>query len=133
MTVTAPAPSSVVRAPLTVRAGAALLALTAAASTTGLLLFSFVWSDEPFGAGVVFVAFMLATAATALAALPSLLRGSALGWALAFGWGCCYTYWSVYKVFGEGEFESLGFLAAGAGVVALLATPAARAHAGIAR
>ena len=132
MTLTAP-PRRTTSAPLAVRAGAGLLALTAATSTVGLVLFGLVWNDDPFGLGVVFAAFMLATAATAVAALPSLLRGSPLGWALTLGWGCCYTYWSVYKVFGEGEFESLGFLAAGAGVVALLATPAARAHAGIAR
>ena len=134
MTLTAPpsAPSSV-RSPLAVRAGAALLILLAASSTAGLVLFSSVWSDEPFGAGLVFTAFMLATAVTAIAAVPSLLRGEVLGWALAFGWGCCYTYWSVYKVFGEREFESAGFLLAGCGVVALLATRAARVHAGIAR
>jgi hypothetical protein len=131
VTLTAPARST--RTPLAVRAGAALLALTAAASTVGLVMFGVVWADDPLGPGAVFTAFMLATAATAVAAVPALLRGSALGWALAFGWGCCYTYWSVYKVFGEQEFESLGFLAAGTGIVALLATRTARAHAGIAR
>ena len=134
MTPTAPpaAPSSV-RSPLAVRAGAALLVLLATSSTLGLVMFGFVWNDEPFGAGLVFAAFMLATAVTAVAAVPSLLRGELLGWAVTFGWGCCYTYWSVYKVFGEREFESTGFLLAGCGVVALLATRAARVHAGIAR
>ena len=131
MTVTPPAPTTT-RSPLAVRAGAALLALTAVASTFGVVMFGVVWADDPLGAGAVFSAFMLATAVSALAAIPSLLRGSALGWALTFGWGCCYPYWSVYKVFGEEEFESLGFLAAGAGIVALLATRAARRHAGIA-
>jgi hypothetical protein len=121
------------RSPLAVRAGAALLALTAAASTIGLLLFGVVWADDPLGPGAVFTAFMLVTAVTAVAAIPALLRGSALGWALTFGWACCYTYWSVYKVFGEEEFESFGFLAAGTGIVALLATRAARAHVGIVR
>lgn len=130
MTLTAPAAT---RSPLAVRAGAALLVLTAAASTVGLVMFGLVWADDPLGPGAVFTAFMLATAVTALAAVPSLLRGSALGWALTLGWGCCYTYWSVYKVFGEGEYESAGFLAAGAGVVALLASRAAREHAGTAR
>jgi hypothetical protein len=131
--VTLTAPTRSTRSPLAVRAGAALLVLTAAASTVGLVLFGVVWADDPLGPGAVFTAFMLAAAATALAAVPALLRGSALGWALTFGWGCCYTYWSVYKVFGEEEFESLGFLAAGTGIVALLATRAARAHAKIAR
>ena len=134
MTLTAPpsAPPSV-RSPLAVRAGAALLVLLATSSTLGLVMHGIVWSDEPFGAGLVFTAFMLATAVTAVAAVPSLLRGEILGWAVTFGWGCCYTYWSVYKVFGEREFESTGFLLAGCGVVALLASRAARVHAGIAR
>ena len=128
-----PGPPGTVRSPLTVRAAAALLVLLATASTFGTVMFGFVWDDEPFGAGLVFVAFMLATAVTAIAAVPSLLRGEALGWAVNFGWACCYTYWSVYKVFGEREFESTGFLLAGCGVVALLASRTARVHAGIAR
>lgn len=131
MTVHSTAPTAV-RTPPVVRAGAALLAVTAAASSTGVLLFGVVQQDDPVGAGLVFAVFMLVTALTAVTALPSLLRGSALGWALTFGWGCCYTYWSVYKVFAEQELESLGFLAAGTGVVALLATRTARRHAGIA-
>jgi hypothetical protein len=132
MTVTAP-PRSTVRIPLAVRAGAVLLGLLLAVSTLGLILHGIVWSEEPFGPGLVFAAFMLATAATAAAAIPSLLHGTALGWALTFGWACCYTYWSVYKVFGEQEWVSLSFLSAGVGVVALLATRTARTHAGIAR
>jgi hypothetical protein len=121
------------RSPLAVRAAAGLVVLLATASTAGLLLFGVVWSDDPLGPGVVFTAFMLATAVTAVAAVPSLLRGSLIGWAVTGLWGCCYTYWSVYKVFGEQEFESAGFLAAGCGVVALLATRSAREHAGTAR
>ena len=121
------------RSPLAVRAAAGLVVLLAAVSTAGLLLFSVVWSDDPLGPGVVFTAFMLATAVTAVAAVPSLLRGTVTGWAVTGVWGCCYTYWSVYKVFGEQEFESAGFLAAGCGVVALLATRSAREHAGTAR
>ncbi len=130
MTLTAP---PAVRSPLAVRVGAGLLVLLAAASAFGVVMFGFVWNDDPLGAGVVFASFMIATAATAVAAVPSLLRGSALGWALTLGWGSCYTYWSVYKVFSEQEFESLGFLAAGAGVVALLASRPARVHAGVTR
>jgi hypothetical protein len=134
VTLTAPSPSpTTARSPLAARAAAGLLVLLATTSTFGLVMFGFVWSDEPFGAGLVFTAFMLATAVTAVAAVPSLLRGEVLGWALTFGWGCCYTYWSVYKVFGEREFESTGFLLAGCGVVALLASRPARVHAGIAR
>lgn len=133
MTSTAPTARPTTRSPLAVRAGAALLVLVAAASTAGIVMFGLVWNDDGLGAGSVFVAFMLATAFTALAAVPSLLRGEVLGWAVTFGWSCCYTYWSVYKVFGEEEFESLGFLAAGIGTVALLASRPARAHAGLTR
>ncbi len=132
MTTSAP-PVPSLRSPLAVRAAAGLVLLLAAVSTAGLVMFGFVWNDDPLGPGVVFAAFMLATAATAVAALPSLLRGSLTGWAVTGVWGCCYTYWSVYKVFGEQEFESIGFLAAGCGVVALLATRSARVHAGTAR
>lgn len=132
MTLTAPSPTRT-SAPLAVRAAAGLLALLATTSTAGLLMFGFVWSDDPFGAGLVFTAFMLVTAVTALAALPALLRGEALGWATTALWATCYTYWSVYKVFGEREFESAGFLAAGCGVVALLASRPARSFAGISR
>lgn len=135
MTVSAPpaASTSSVRSPLTVRAGAVLLALAAAASTVGVVMFGLVLSDDPLGASTVFVAFMIATAVTAVAAIPSLLRGAALGWGLTLGWACCYTYWSVYKVFAEEEFESAGFLAAGIGVIALLASRSARVHAGVTR
>ena len=122
-----------VRTPLAVRAAAGLVLVLAAVSTFGLVMFGVVWNEDPLGPGAVFAAFMIATAATAVAAVPSLLRGTVTGWAVTGVWGCCYTYWSVYKVFGEQEFESLGFLAAGCGVVALLATRSARVHAGIAR
>lgn len=134
VTVSAPsAPASSLGSPLTVRAGAALLALTAAASTVGVVMFGLVWTDDPLGAATVFVAFMIATAVTAVAAIPSLLRGSALGWGITLGWASCYTYWSVYKVFAEEEFQSAGFLAAGIGVIALLVSRSARAHAGVTR
>ena len=134
MTVTSAPPAPVVaRSPLAVRLGASLLVLLAAASTVGLVLFGVVWNDDPLGLGTVFLAFMLVTALTAVAAVPSLLRGSLAGWVVCTLWGCCYTYWSVYKVFGEEEVESMGFLAAGTGVVYLLLTRSARAYAGVHR
>jgi hypothetical protein len=75
-------------------------------STTGLVLFTVVWGEGPVGAGAVFAAFVLATTASAVAALPGLLRGRLEAWAVVTVWSCCYTYWSVYKVFGEREYES---------------------------
>ena len=130
MTVTS---RSTLRSPLVVRAAAALLVLLAAVSTFGLVMFSFVWGDHGVGVGVVFAVVAVAAALTAVAAVPSLLRGDRTGWAVAFVWSCCYTYWSTYKVFAEEEFESALFLVVGAGVVTLLSTRGARAHAGITR
>jgi hypothetical protein len=126
-------PSSSVRPPLAVRAAALLLVPLALVSTAGLVLFSFVWTDGPIGAGAVFAAFVLATTASAVAALPCLLRGRLEAWAVVTVWSCCYTYWSVYKVFGEREYESAGFLATGLALVALLTSRSARTHAGDAR
>jgi hypothetical protein len=127
------APPSSVRSPLAVRASAVLLVLLAAVSMFGLVMFSFVWSDHGVGVGAVFSVVALAAAATAVAAVPSLLRGGLTGWAVPFVWACCYTYWSFYKVFAEEEFESAGLLVAGLALVALLSTRGARVHAGIAR
>ena len=124
---------SAVRSPLVVRAAAGLLVLLAAVSTFGLVMFSFVWGDHGVGVGVVFAVVAVAAAVTAVAAVPSLLRGDRAGWAVTFVWSCCYTYWSFYKVFAEEEFESALFLAVAVGLVALLSTRAARAYAGITR
>lgn len=132
MTVSSP-PAAAVRSPWLVRTAAVLLVILAAASTSGVVLFSLIWNDDPIGSGAVFAAFMIATAVTAVAAVPALLRGEATGWALTLLWACCYTYWSVYKVFAEAEFESAGFLGVGAAVVALLSSRSARTHAGISR
>ena len=122
-----------VRPPLAVRAAALLLVPLVLVSTTGLVLFTVVWGEGPVGAGAVFAAFVLATTASAVAALPGLLRGRLEAWAVVTVWSCCYTYWSVYKVFGEREYESAGFLAAGIALVALLTSRSARAHAGASR
>ena len=121
------------RPPVAVRAAALLLVPLALVSTTGLVLFTVVWGEGPVGAGAVFAAFVLATTASAVAALPGLMRGRLEAWAVVTVWSCCYTYWSVYKVFGEREYESAGLLAAGIALVALLTSRSARAHAGATR
>jgi len=121
------------RPPLAVRAAALLLVPLVLVSTTGLVLFTLVWGEGPVGAGAVFAAFVLATTASAVAALPGLLRGRLEAWAVVTLWSCCYTYWSVYKMFGEREYESAGFLAAGIALVALLTSRSARAYAGVPR
>ena len=125
--------TSAARPPLAVRAAALLLVPLALVSTTGLVLFTTVWGEGPIGAGAVFAAFVLATTASAVAALPGLLRGRLEAWAVITTWSCCYTYWSVYKVFGEREYESAGLLATGVVLVALLTSRGARTYAGAAR
>jgi hypothetical protein len=114
------------RAPATVKVASVLLVLLAIASTFGVVMFGFVWNDDPIGAGLVFAAWHLALAVTAVAAIPSLLRGERTGWLLTTGWAFAYTYWSVYKVFGEPEYESWPFLTVGLIVLGLLLAPATR-------
>ena len=118
------------RAPIGLRVAAALLVLLMTVSTAGLVLFGFVWNDDPVGPGLVFAAVVVAGMATALAALPGMLRGDSTRWLVVVGWVVAYDYWSVYKVFGEQEFESAGFLVTGLVIAALLTGPAARRHVG---
>jgi polyferredoxin len=125
-TVSAP---PVARSPLPVRAATVLLVPLIAASSLGLVLFGIVWADEPFGPGLVFGVVALAAMLTVLAALPSLLRGERTGWLITTGWAVAYSYWSVYKVFAEEEFESWPFLVAGLLVTGLLLSAPARQHA----
>lgn len=116
------------KTPIPLTAGAVLLVLLTLASSTGVLLFAFVWTDQVLTPGLVFAAVALATALTALAAVPRLLHGDRTAWLVALGWAIAFSYWSVYKVFGESEYESIGFLVAGLLIVALLAAPATRRH-----
>ena len=122
---TSPAPPAP-RTPVALRVAAVLLLLLMTVSTLGLVLFGVVWSDDPVGPGLVFAAVVLAATGTALAALPGVLRGDRTRWLVVVGWVVAYDYWSVYKVFGEQEFESWGFLVTGLVVAALLASPDVR-------
>ncbi len=116
------------KTPIPVIAGAVLLVLLTLASSTGVLLFAFVWTDQILAPGLMFAAVALAAALTALAAVPRLLRGDHNAWLVAFSWASAFSYWSVYKVFGEAEYESTGFLVAGLLIIALLTTPATQRH-----
>lgn len=120
------------RAPLTVRAAAALTVPLVGVSGLGLVMFGAVWNDDLASPSLVFTVVALAWLLTVLAALPSLLRGDRAGWLLSTGWAAAYSYWSVYKVFVEEEFESTPFLVAGVLVCALLLTRSARRHADLA-
>lgn len=114
------------RTPVVLKVATVLTVLLMAVSTLGLVLFGVVWSDDPIGPGLVFAAVVLAGIGTALAAMPGMLRGDRTRWLVVVGWVVAYDYWSVYKVFGEEEFESTGFLVTGLVIAALLASPAAR-------
>lgn len=120
------------RAPLALRVAATLLVALMTVSTAGLVLFGLVWADDPVGPGLVFAAVVLAGMGTALAALPGMLRGDRTRWLVVVGWVVAYDYWSVYKVFGEQEFESWGFLLTGLVIAVLLAAPTVRAFVGAA-
>ena len=123
------APTPARRAPLPVRAAAALTVPLVGVSGLGLTMFGVVWNDDLVSPSLVFTVVALVGLLTALAALPSLLRGDRAGWLLSTGWAAAYSYWSVYKVFVEEEFESTPFLVAGVLVCALLLTRGARRHA----
>lgn len=100
-------------------------------TTSRRAISAFVSPRASLGIGVVFTAFAVATTASAVAAVPALLRGRLVGWAVAVLWLSCFVYWSVYKVFAQAESESVGFLAVAVGTLALLATRSARSFAGV--
>ncbi len=88
---------------------------------------------QGLGIGVVFTALALATTASAVAAVPALLRGRMVGWAATVLWLSCYTYWSVYRVFAEAESEAVAFLVVAVGILGWLSAPSVRSFAGVHR
>jgi hypothetical protein len=114
------------RMPLTTKVACGLLVPLAALSAFGAVMFGVVWDDDGLGSGLVFTAVHLALAVTAVAAVPSLLRAERIGWLLTTGWSFAFSYWSVYKVFAEEEFESTPFLVVGLVVLGLLLAPPTR-------
>lgn len=128
-TTTAPPAAAVAparRAGVATWAAAVLLLLLVGAHVAGGVMFGFVWTDDPVGPGLVFLATVVVVGLTALAAVPGLLRGDRTAWAVAAAWAFAYEYWTVYKVFGELEWISLPHLVAGAALLALLALPSVR-------
>jgi hypothetical protein len=93
-------------------------------------MFGLVWSDDPVGPGLVYLAAVVVTALTALAAVPGLLRRERLGWSVVTAWAIAYEYWTVYKVFGMPEWSSLPHLVVGAVLLGVLALPSVRPVAG---
>lgn len=116
------------RAPGAVRAAAVLLPLLALASSAGVVMFTLFLIADPMTPVLVFTAMFLATAVTAIAAVPGLLRGDRTAWVVAVAWSAAYSYWSVYKVFTYPEFEAAPLLAAGLLLLGLLCLPATRRH-----
>lgn len=106
-------------------AAVVLLILQALVSSAGLVYFG-LFADGATTGGMVFAAVGVAQHATGLATLPGLLRGSRTPWLVAIGYGWSYAFWSIYKVFAEGETESVGFLLVALALLALLVAPATR-------
>ncbi len=113
---------------LPVLVAACLLTLLALVHSIGLVVFAVIVPDEVLHPGLVFAAVAFAAAVTAVAAIPGLLRGRRTAWLVTLGWTVTLSYWGVYKVFVEREYESIGFLVVSLLIVALLLTPAARRH-----
>ncbi len=112
------------RPPATIFAAAVLLVLQALVSSAGLLYFG-VFAGGDSGVAV-FAVVGVALHATGLATLPGLFRGARTPWLLAIGYAWSYAFWSIYKVFAEGETESVGFLVVALALLALLVAPATR-------
>jgi hypothetical protein len=119
------------RAPLGARVAVVLLALLVLAHVVGGVLFGLVWADDPLDPGLVFLAMVVAGGATALAAIPGLLRGDRTAWLLATGWTVAFDYWTVYKVFTYPEMSSLPHLVVGLLLLGLLVSPSVRDAAGV--
>lgn len=131
-----PAPSATTvrhRPPAPVIAAAVLTGIRMAFGCFGFVYFGLlvgpdVNPDAGSPSAVAFAAVGLAYAITALASLPGLLRGRRTAWHLMTCVIAALVLFSCYKIFGEGETESLVFLAADLVVAALLLLPATRRH-----
>lgn len=110
-----------------------LLAVAGVFRSVGLVYFGLLVSpdvnpDVGRPAAVAFAAVGLALSVTVLASLPGLWRGRRTAWHVLT---CCVaagTYFSAYKILGEGEVESVVFLAVDLVAGALLLLPATRRH-----
>lgn len=130
------APSSTTvrrRPPAPVIAAAVLTGILMAFNSFGLVYFGlFVGPDVNPGAGspaaVAFAAVGLAYSITALASLPGLLRGRRTAWHLLTCAIAALVLFSCYKIFAEGETDSVVFLAADLVVAVLLVLPVTRRH-----
>lgn len=112
------------------RAAVVLLVLLVVANIAGVVMFGLVWPEDPVGPGLVYLAMVVVTGLTALAAAPSLLRGERTGWSIVTAWAVAYEYWTVYKVFGMPEWISLPHLVVCTVLLGLLALPSVRPVAG---
>jgi len=130
----APAPSSVRhRPPVPVIAATVIIGVRMAFGTFGLIYFGLFVSADVYPAvgspsAVAFTAAGLLVTITGLASLPGLWRGRRTPWhfltctlSAMFLFGC-------YKIFVEGEIDSVVFLAVDLLSAALLLLPATRRH-----
>ncbi len=130
------APSSTAvrhRPPVPVIAAAVIIGVRMAFGTFGLVYFGlFVSADVYPGVGspsaVAFTAAGLLVTITALASLPGLWRGRRAAWHLLTCALSAMFLFGCYKIFVEGEVDSVVFLAVDLLSAALLLLPATRRH-----
>lgn len=121
------------RPPAPVIAATVLTGIRMALGCFGLVYFGlFAGPDVNPDAGspsaVAFAAAGLVYAITGLASLPGLLRGRRTAWHLLTCVIAAMILFSCYKIFAEGETESVVFLAVDLLVALLLVLPSTRRH-----
>jgi hypothetical protein len=102
---------------------AVVLALLALALLAGTVMFSLVLPEVKLVGWAVVV---VVTVAAALWSVPGVARGSRTSWTVALCWVVAYAYWGLYKVFVEGETESLVLSLVQLVLIVLLLLPAVR-------
>jgi hypothetical protein len=102
---------------------AVVLGLLALALLAGTVMFTLVLPEVKLVGWAVVV---VVTVAAALWSVPGVARGSRTSWTVALCWVVSYLYWGLYKVFVEGETESLVFTAVQVALIVLLLLPAVR-------
>lgn len=132
----ATAPSSTAvrrRPPAPVIAAAVITGFRMALGCGGLVYFGLlvgpeVNPDAGSPSAVAFTAAGLVYAITGLASLPGLLRGRRTAWHLLTCVVAALILFSCYKIFAEGETDSVVFLVVDLVVAALLLLPSTRRH-----
>ena len=122
------------RAPWQLRVLSVIVTLLALVTSYGAIYFSFYFEDPDVGLGSwLFVTVFLAINVGAVTATAALLRRSAVGWKVLLAYGVVGILWCIAKLVFWQELESLVFGVFNVVCLALLAAPASRSHARLAR